>query len=101
MRHLGWVVAAALLAPRAASACSMCQTAENGEAVAAFVWTTALLSMLPLGMIGGTIYFFYSRACAAWAEDEAIAQRVAATNAAPRIESQPAQPPSGLPSTAL
>lgn len=39
-----------------ASACSVCAVGKE-EARGAYYFTTALMSLLPLGMIGGVVYY--------------------------------------------
>ncbi len=41
--------------------CSVCFSAKEGTLLAYYL-TTILLSLLPLGMIGGFAYFFWSQA---------------------------------------
>jgi hypothetical protein len=54
----------AVAGPRAARACDACiaAAAETDPNRMAFFWTTALLSVLPLTMIGGVIAWFAWRA---------------------------------------
>jgi hypothetical protein len=47
------LVAAAQAAPRAAAACAVCSSGREDETRFAFLWTTAFLSALPLGMVAG------------------------------------------------
>ena len=49
------------VAPRAASACAVCFSGSD-ESRLAFILTTALLSGLPLAMIGGAVYWVSRRA---------------------------------------
>jgi hypothetical protein len=71
LRAAALLVGAALplLLARAASACAVCLGGEGANA-AAFVWTTALLGLLPLVMIGGGIYWLFSRASSIGSEEE-------------------------------
>lgn len=61
-RLLGLAIALAVLAPRAAGACSVCMTGRDDETRAAFLATTALLSVLPLALIGGFVWWLRRRA---------------------------------------
>lgn len=54
--------------PTSAFACAVCFDA-NDESRQAFINMTALLSLLPLGIIGGTIFYLWRRARALDAED--------------------------------
>jgi high-affinity Fe2+/Pb2+ permease len=51
------IVAIALLAPALAFACPVCTQQANDRNANAFSATTALLSFLPLTMIGGSIWW--------------------------------------------
>jgi hypothetical protein len=53
-----WLVAAA--AP-AAHACAVCGPARS-EVAMAFLWMTLLLTALPLAMVGGCVFWLWSRA---------------------------------------
>jgi hypothetical protein len=53
--------AAVLLVPQSALACSVCFSAKEGTQMA-FIVTTVFLSLLPLGLIGGLIYWLRSKA---------------------------------------
>lgn len=62
----GWLatlLAAALLAaPRAAEACYVCTSGRNEDTRLAFILTTALLSVLPLALVGGIVWWIVRRA---------------------------------------
>lgn len=51
-----------LAAPEAASACAVCTGGESDEVRYAFIWTTGFLSVLPLGIVGGVVWFLRRRA---------------------------------------
>ncbi|MEZ4288821.1 MAG: hypothetical protein R3A47_11935 [Polyangiales bacterium] len=57
-------MATSLLFANVAFACPLCIAAKE-ESRLAFVSTTAFLSLLPLGLIGGTIWWIRRRAIAA------------------------------------
>jgi hypothetical protein len=54
-------LAALVFAPRAALACSVCSAGREDETQAAFIGTTALLSVLPLALIGGFLWWVRRR----------------------------------------
>ena len=58
-----FAVLAALLAsaPRVAEACAVCMGARDEQTRTAFLLTTALLSVLPLSLIGGVIWYLRRR----------------------------------------
>ena len=57
-----WLVcAAALAAPRLAFACSVCTAARDDKTQDAFMYTTILLSGLPLLMFAGAAFFIWWR----------------------------------------
>ena len=58
------LVLCAVLAPEAASACSVCNGGGE-ESRKAFLFTTVLLSMLPVGMIGTLAWWVWRHARAA------------------------------------
>lgn len=60
-RLVAIAIAAIALAPRAALACSVCSAGRDDEARAAFLGTTALLSLLPLALIGGLAWWVRRR----------------------------------------
>jgi hypothetical protein len=60
-RLVALAIAALVLAPRAALACSVCTAGREDEAQAAFLGTTALLSVLPLALIGGFVWWIRRR----------------------------------------
>jgi hypothetical protein len=51
-----------LAVPEAASACAVCTGGGTDEVRYAFLWTTGFLSALPLGLIGGLVWFLRRRA---------------------------------------
>ena len=56
-----WLTAAlVLLWPSAAQACSVCFSATEQNRIA-YIVTTIVMSLLPLGMIGGGIYWLHRR----------------------------------------
>ena len=71
MKRLGLRLTAALwlLAPAAAWACPVCQGGQAANQLA-FRSTTVLLSLLPLAMIGGLVYFLRARVRALDAADQ-------------------------------
>lgn len=66
MTHrLASLIALAILwSPQFASACSVCMTGKTDETRVAFIVTTAFLTFLPLGMIGGFVWWLRRRAFA-------------------------------------
>ena len=64
---------AVLLLPEAAAACSVCYGGAE-ESRKAFLFTTVLLSLLPIGMIGGIGWWVWRRV----REDEAAAEPLVA-----------------------
>lgn len=54
--------AALTLAPRVAQACSVCTAGRDDETRAAFLATTGVLSLLPLVMVGGLVWWLRRRA---------------------------------------
>ncbi len=66
MRRTAPLVATALVAllalvwPSAGAACPVCLGGEE-RSRDAFIWTTVLLSVLPLGMIGGLVGWIWRR----------------------------------------
>jgi hypothetical protein len=65
MRHLSGVAVLAWLGltPHAALACSVCYSANDGNRLA-FLLTTIFLSFLPLGIIGGVVYWLWRHVAA-------------------------------------
>ena len=51
-----------LLAPRVAFACSVCSAGRDDETRAAFLATTGFLTVLPLAMVGGLVWWLRRRA---------------------------------------
>jgi len=70
MSRFALLFALALLAvlPDAASACSVCYGGDE-ESRKAFLFTTVLLSLLPIGMIGALAWIVWRSAKAADGED--------------------------------
>ena len=63
--RLASVVALAIvLSPQLAKACSVCTTGKDDETRAAFVAMTAFMTFLPLGLIGGFVWWLRRRALA-------------------------------------
>lgn len=60
MAKLLWALAAALLPASSALACTVCGFGRE-ESRIAFLWSTALMSAVPVSGIGGLIYFLYKR----------------------------------------
>ena len=54
---IGWLL---LVAPTLASACAVCSDGEKQNAMA-FFWTTVLLTLLPLGLLGFLIRWVQKR----------------------------------------
>jgi hypothetical protein len=50
------------LAPRAAEACAVCMAGLDDEARSAFLVSTLVMSVLPLGMVGGFVVWLRRRA---------------------------------------
>ncbi len=64
MKHAcaGVLVALLVLAPRIALACPVCMGGRDDETRAAFLLTTAFLTVLPLALIGGVVWWLTRRA---------------------------------------
>ena len=58
----GALVTLLVLAPRAALACSVCMAGRDDETRAAFLLTTLFLTLLPLALIGGVVWWLTRRA---------------------------------------
>lgn len=58
-------VALLLAAPRAAEACSVCTTGREDENQLAFILTTIFMSITPLLVVGGVVFFIVRRIRAA------------------------------------
>ncbi len=58
----GALVALLLLAPRIALACPVCMGGRDDATRAAFLLTTLFLSVLPLALIGGVVWWLTRRA---------------------------------------
>lgn len=54
------LVALILVAPALADACPVCNSAKNEQSRIAFLVTTAFLSLLPLGLVAGVLYWLRS-----------------------------------------
>ena len=50
-----------LLAPRVSLACSVCMSYRKEASQWAFIGTTIALSLLPVGLVGGTIWWIRRR----------------------------------------
>ena len=55
------VVGLLLLAPRVSEACYVCSSGRDDETRTAFLVTTAFLSVLPLTLVGGLVWFLVRR----------------------------------------
>jgi hypothetical protein len=55
------VLALPLLLPRLASACAVCSAGRDDETRLAFLLTTLFLSVLPLGIVGGAVWWLVRR----------------------------------------
>ncbi|MGH0032728.1 MAG: hypothetical protein ACQGVC_23290 [Myxococcota bacterium] len=62
MRVLLSALLIGLLLPTTAAACAVCIGGQTEETRYAFLWTTGFLSVLPLGMIGGAVWWLRRRA---------------------------------------
>jgi hypothetical protein len=67
LRGLAAALGPALL-PAAANACAVCG-ADGGASRSAFFWTTVLLSLVPLALFAGGLWFL-RRAAGDWMRDE-------------------------------
>ena len=56
------VAAAVVLSPRVALACSVCSAGRDDETRAAFIATTGFMTLLPLVLIGGLVWWLRRRA---------------------------------------
>lgn len=63
--------AAMMALPRVSQACAVCMGGRGDENRLAFILTTALLSFLPLTMVGAAVWLFARRALAREQEDAA------------------------------
>ncbi len=68
MKRLMTIGLALLLHPQTAHACSVCFSATEENRMA-FIGTTVFLTVLPLTMIGGTIWYLFKRAAKVAAEE--------------------------------
>jgi len=65
LNRLASVIALAIvLSPQFASACSVCMTGKDDETRFAFIAMTAFLTFLPMGLIGGFVWWLRRRAFA-------------------------------------
>ena len=64
-----WLLLCVALSPEAASACSVC-SAGNEESRKAFLFTTVLLSLIPIGMIGTLAWWVWRHAREAEASND-------------------------------
>ena len=55
---------AIVLSPQLANACSVCMTGKDDETRAAFIAMTAFMTFLPIGLIGGLVWWLRRRALA-------------------------------------
>ena len=68
-----WVL---LVLPSAAQACAVCTGGENEQSAIAFRYATAVLSLLPIGLIGGGMLWLRRRLRQIEAEELAAPVRV-------------------------
>jgi hypothetical protein len=62
-RFGAWVTTTLLLwSPRVAEACPVCGVGRDDETRTAFILTTAFLTLLPLAMLGGIVWWLVRRA---------------------------------------
>ena len=76
-----WLSAVAVLvvwSPEISQACSVCSAGREDENRLAFILTTAFLTFLPLGMIGGFVWYLRRRHLQLEAEAERSAPVMAA-----------------------
>lgn len=60
--RLGALIAAGLVvAPGLAHACAVCSSGREDDVQFAFIATTVFLSVLPLGMLGGAVWWLRRR----------------------------------------
>lgn len=55
------LVGASLLLPRIAAACAVCSAGRDDETRLAFLLTTLFLSVLPLAVVGGAVWWLVRR----------------------------------------
>ena len=55
------VVSILLLAPRVGEACAVCMSGREEASQWAFIGTTVVLSLLPLGLVGGVVFWIRRR----------------------------------------
>lgn len=60
-RVSAFVGALTFLLPSAAQACYVCMSGREDDVQLAFILTTVLLSLLPLGLIGGAVWWLRRR----------------------------------------
>jgi hypothetical protein len=70
-----------LLAPRASLACAVCMSGREEASQWAFIGTTIALSLLPLSLVGGMVWWIRRRLRQLEAEE--AEQRIAALRPAP------------------
>ncbi len=78
--YAGALVALLVLAPRIALACPVCMAGRDDETRTAFLLTTLFLTVLPLALIGGFVWWLTRRA------RTLEQQRSASGTAAPRLD---------------
>lgn len=61
MRLVTLLPLALLVSPEIASACSVCTGGQTDEVRYAFIWTTGFMSVLPLCLVGGLVWFLRRR----------------------------------------
>jgi len=60
-----------LALPQAASACAMCTSAQDDTVQAAFAVASLFMTLMPLGVVGGLVWFLRRRAQKVRAEEAA------------------------------
>lgn len=61
---MGWIACTVWMLvalPRVAEACAVCASGQEEQSTVAFRYTTVLLSLLPLAMIGGGVFWLGRR----------------------------------------
>ena len=77
-----WLLSLWLLVPAPAFACAVCGLGQNDESAGAFFRGTMLLSLMPLSVIGGIVFYLY-RATKAPASSETVEPDVFAPHTDP------------------
>ncbi len=79
----------ALLLPRAAAACAVCTSGREDETQLAFLLTTIFMSILPLAIVGGGVWWLVRRSRQLNAEAERPERGFPARAAVSRTSSLP------------